>query len=305
MAAASITLSSSSAPSPFAPLKQLREHLDLISYTVTMVSNAVFLAGKLFSTVPELVTRTSFLLMNTVGLLYLDWQVSATVKSSKDCQLARRVCNWPLVGQTALCTLNGASDTLLIIGGFLASLASWAKYPSVRATLYTIMRPWGVTFIFVAAGLDVLYYLTYRRVTQQLERVCQAPDSVLRAKCILHILKGGDGDSNDAHLASLVRASMDKYTLEVLLSRLDDKDTDSLLLLTQIKENIATQHITERITLGLRAIGYVALGLNKAFPDTLVQPITYFATSLLYAANRAYKKWQEARQRQAIVSHSR
>ncbi|TXI39843.1 MAG: hypothetical protein E6Q59_04175 [Nitrosomonas sp.] len=107
-----------------------------------------------------------------------------------------------------------------------------------------------------------------------------------------------DGSREEAHLAAQIRASMDKYTLAVLLAKLKNEETpDYIALLKQIKDNVATQLISDRNTLGLRGFGYLALGLNKAYPDTLVQPITYFATSLLYTANRAYKKWCEARQR--------
>ncbi|MDP1834905.1 MAG: hypothetical protein Q8K75_03155 [Chlamydiales bacterium] len=284
---------------PFmALLKPIREHLDLISMTISTVANAVFLAGKLFTQVPSRVTRSAFVALNVVGFLYLDWQVSFTIKTARDSLLALKLKVWHIAILTAVCTVNAISDMALMTAGLAAALASWASRPEVATAIYTVTRPWGISFLFVAIAMDVSYYALRRSVACELKDL----NSSRRFQNIFSALVGKARRSNgDDVTAVKIRASMDKYTLETLLNKLQGR-FDPTVLMKQVKENVNTQLDAERNNLGLRAIGYAGLFLCKAYPDSLVQAITLFATSLLYTANNAYKKWHEARQRDVILS---
>jgi hypothetical protein len=278
-------------------LKPIREHLDLISMTISTVANAVFLAGKLFTQVPSRVTRSAFVALNVVGFLYLDWQVSFTIKTAKDSLLALKLKVWHIAILTALCTVNAISDMALMTAGLAAALASWATRPEIATAIYTVTRPWGISCLFIAITIDVSYYLLRRSVACELKDLNHSR----RFQNIFSALLGKvRSTSRDDITAAKVRASMDKYTLETLLNKLQGR-FDATAVMKQVKENVNTQLEAERNNLGLRAIGYVGLFLCKAYPDSLVQAITMLATSLLYTANNAYKKWHEARQRDAIL----
>lgn len=291
-------------------IKPIREHLDLISSTVGMIANACFLAGALFSSIPEKITRTAFVAMNTIGFLYLDWQVSFTIKTSRDCQMAYQARNWPTWSMTALKAISAVSDFLLMSAGLIASLALWSNRSYMATAIYTVTRPWGVTFIFIAIVLDVSTYVANRYLRASLPLLLEDSAVSERASNVLGALKAySRGETlegipmEDVLFASRIRTSMDKYTLETLEMKLNTNEAvDRAQLLAEVNKNIATQLTNERNTLGLRALGYVGLYLCKAHPNTIVQPITYFATSLLYTANRAYKKWREAQQRSNLLS---
>lgn len=286
---------------PFADwLKPLREHLDLISMTVSTVANAVFLAGKLFTQVPTKATRSAFVVLNVVGFLYLDWQISFTIKTAKDSLLALKLKVWHVAVLTAVCTVNAISDMALMTAGLTAAIASWASRPAIATAIYTVTRPWGISFLFVAIALDVSYYFLRRSVACELKDASGSQ----RLQAIFSALLGKPSNIQNNIMASNIRASMDKYTLETLLNKLRGH-FDAAVVMKYVKENVYTQLEAERNNLGLRAIGYVGLFLCKAYPDSLVQAITLFVTSLLYTANNAYKKWHEARQRQAIRTCSR
>ncbi len=296
--------------SPYTPimsfLKPIREHLDLIASTVSTIANTLYLAGKLFSSVPVMVMRSAFVAVNTVGFLFLDWQISFTLKTAKDCSVAMCLRSWKRFMLAAISTISAVSDLFLMLGGLAASIALWMQRPAVSAALYTVMRPWGVLFLFVAITLDVSYYYANRHLVQQLDAVGHSRATSEHARNILRVLSTQSAEGiprQDTLLAVSIRCTMDKYTLEKLLEKVNastiSKQT-SLVLLRQIRANVATQLESDGNNLGLRALGYIGLFLCKAYPDSLVQATTLFVTSLLYTANRADKKFQESVQRSAI-----
>ncbi len=268
-------------------IEPIRKQLDVISMIITTVANSVFLAGKLFPWVPQMVTRSAFVTINTVGFLFLDWQVSSTIKSIGDFCHATSIEAHKMVVLTALTVMSTVSGILLMVGGFGASVASWMQHPAVAASMYTVMRPWGVTFLFVAIFMDVANYFTCTQLLTDLR---------LDATGVVQSLQG---KKPMTPLALRVRYVMDKDTLHKLLQGRCGW-WSSRKLVNEVIKNVETQtHYTES-NLGLRALGYVGLFICKANPDSLIQAITLFVTSVLYTGARVYKKCKEYAQQQRI-----
>lgn len=284
-------------------LKPIREHLDLISSTTSTIANFVFLSGKLFAQIPATLTRSAFVVMNSIGLLYMDWQVSFTLKTTKDSVMSLKMDVWQLVALTVAATVSGISDLLLMLAGVGASVASWAGRQSISSSIYTVTRPWGVTFLFVAAALDIGNRLLHYSLKGRLTQLMHDEKAKDRCEAILNTLisKPADIDPKDRFLVAAIRIAMDKYTLETLLTRLTSrKRCDAHLLMKQVKDNIEVQSAFTWNNLCLRILGYPALYLCKAYPDTLVHAATLCTTSILHTVNNAWKKWQESFQRSDI-----
>lgn len=275
-------------------VKSIREHLDLITSAVITIARSIFFIGKLSNKVPKKAVNFSFVMINTAGVLYLDWQVNALKKGAKDLIFALKARVVPLVILTTLRMVQLVNDVFMLFAGLAAASYLFAERHGVADKIYAIMRPWGITFLVISIILDFSNYQLYHSTKSELQEALVDK----RCKYLLHALCRREASAQDLALAAKIHASMDRYTLETLLTT-QNKSSHSLL--RQVVANIATQQESERNNLSLRLYGYGALFLCKAYPHTLVHATTLLTTSLLYTLHHCYKKWFEADQRRQIT----
>jgi hypothetical protein len=285
----------------------VREHMDVILSTVTTVSTTLFFLGKAFPQVPDTLTRTAFLIRNAIGLAFLDWQVSFARKTVSDCWLAARTRTVSTCALAAATAINAFSDIFLVIAGTAAALASWANRVPIAHAIYAVTRPWGISFLVLTIALDVFSHIAHRSLHGDLTQLANGWFSSRRAYSILSCLNAFEAGKSlngfsvdDARLATRIRSSMDKYTLQTLLDAHRSSPLRSSAQLQLIIKNVGTQMHYTHLSIGLRAAGYVGLLLCKAYPDSLIQATTLLSISLSYTSSQIYKRWQEAKHRFAI-----
>ncbi len=288
--------------------ESIRQHGDIISN----VGYLIFTAGMLIPWVPEKITQIAFVAVNAMGILYLDFMVSFTVKTGGDCYFSCFARSWSTAALTAFRTINAVSDTALMALGLIASCALLLSKPKVATTIYAVTRPWGLTFLVVAIALDICNYVAYKTLSDRVKTLSKDDNASDRMRNILRDWKnfgwrgGLEGDKEERDLAARIRATMDKYTWKTLKGILDVIDVDNAdsARITRgfnaVMQNIETQRVTERNTIGLTVINYVALGVGKALPNTIWQGLSYLSASILNTLNQCYKKGRQHGQREDL-----
>lgn len=284
----------------------IREHMDVVLSAVTTVSTTLFFLGKATSEIPVQITRTAFLIQNAVGLAYLDWQVSFIVKTANDCWFALRTHTLPTLAITAATAVNAVSDVLLVIAGNAAALASWANRAPIAQAIYTVTRPWGLSFLVLTVALDFFSYFAHRSLMADLEQLSNSWWYKRQATTILAALSSFQETgkistaSPTTQLAARIRASLDKYTLYTLIDQSKSRLAGPAKHLQLIMQNVGTQQQHTFRSVGVRALGYVGMLLCKTYPDSLIHATTLLVVSLFYTTNQLYKRWQEAKHRKNL-----
>jgi len=279
-------------------VESVRQHGDLI----TNIGYLIFAAGRLIPNIPQSVSDWGYIATNLTGLLYVDFMVSFTWKTARDCIFCLQHKNWLTSLLTLTRTVNAVSDTCLLALGIVAAGAIGIERGDVATTIYTVTRPWGVTFLFIAIGLDIANYFAYRNIGLAVEQLNEEPEASERMRHILHswqsfaaLTPPSQWEHQDP-LASNIRATMDKYSWKTVRELLANVDLNTLPSsrvqkgFHAILDNIETQRLTGRNTLLLTVINYAAPFVRKAFPYSTGEALFYLFASSLNTCNQCYKK---------------
>lgn len=109
----------------------------------------------------------------------------------------------------------------------------------------------------------------------------------------------------------ILRARVDKDTWKSVEKKislmkstqfpLHEKDADALYRIIQcLKKNITVQQQMANADLGIKGFGYISMGINKMFPNSLIQGIVLLSNACLYTSMLCYQKIKQYYHRKHI-----
>jgi len=254
---------------------KLAQQGDLIGSVAISTLNVVVVASKAWSRVPPVFGRGAGAALGVVGVVSLPIQVRYLIKSGKDVKTAAALGDVSAMVMTAAKVVNEASNIILTTAGF-AAVSAALICPAWAAVIWGALVTPAVAATFLAVGLDVHQLFAIRWLNGRLKTI--GPDE-LSGRLKAAAMRVMDPDTQKA---------IEKSSIA------EDKVFQQIITYCRRQEDIATANLV------LRYFGYLAMGLCRAYPDTLLQSGIHTSFSLLYTAKLAYSKAHERKTQLAI-----
>lgn len=270
--------------------------------------NAVFLAGKLTSRVPELVTNLAYTSLKFVGMIYLHTQIHAFIKSGYDTFHALRHRCWSRFSYDAAQAFVQGSGVGLTLAGTAAAVCMTLSHAATARLIYTVLRPWGLVALAIQILLEIVCHLTDDALLAHM----QASRHWSRVLAFFQVYRSDASRSSASDLAVAVRSRIDPATWKTLQEKAalisqQRSPLHRLLGYWRLKklfgvamDNVRTQRATLRADLSLRAVGYVALAITRAHPCSLIEAVVNSSMSAFWLMRVLVAKSQQADQQEAI-----
>lgn len=288
----------------------------LMSLTVTALDTCV-LAAKLFSAVPQTVGYGAKVLLSYIGEISFTAQIRLllkTVSDLKDVIVERRGVGVVVV---AFKVAEVASTLLLSAGTTLASMAAFMGRMELVGVLYSVLRPWGVALTLVSVALEGYQYYANRHLLRELSDLSVKPMSDERSLFLLKSLREPQRACTDPRyhpLRSKIVQQLDREAWRVLQEALqkglgtweaplnEEQRLKVRELVAVLKENSRKKTTLAESSVALTALGYLSMGLCRAYPDTLLQASLLWSLSVLFTSKLLYRKGWEHRFCDAVES---
>lgn len=308
-------------------LYALNNHTDLISNLGVLVATTCFLASKVFVNAPAFLPRMAIIILNRGVIIWLNEQVKDLLKSCRDFRIIN-AGEWQAYAVTAIKVAEKAVGVLLTCGMFGASCATFFGMTALTTSLYSIMRPFSLSALGVGVACKAYDYFVDNALLKQLAALESAGDdrSASRQiakvmKCFLEVLvlpieeqqaldrqQEEDQFLAERRLARKIVRQLDMWTVQTFRDSLKDKsksDTpriEAIKLFYSVKDSMANSQAAVEANLSLMALGYGAMAISRAWPDTVADMSARWAMSVLYTDELVRQKifqWDLAKAIQA------
>lgn len=278
----------------------LDKHTDLVSSVGILAISTCILAAKIFKSTPAFIPRTANLIFNYGGIIWLNDQSRDLSKSCKD--FTRSFENRQYVGmvETAAKVVYKAINILLTCVNFTAAVVTAVGFPHVSLAMYMAMRSVGLTSLALNIVADVRDYFVNNQLLTELDGLeKKASDDRQIAKvmtCFIETIlepkhvacQGLEQWKEEALLADKLVRQLDIYTLMTFKESLakPKKDVDprheSTKLYYAVQDSILSRQCYTKSNLFLTSLGYVSMGICRAFPETVLEKSVRWMMSVLY-----------------------
>lgn len=286
----------------------LDKHTDVISSMGILAITTCLLASKIFERAPKFLPRVAMLVYNYAGIIWLNVQVRDLVKSIKDASRAIKSFDVPAMVETAAKVFVKGSNIILTCVIFAGSVASALVFPQASLAIALSIRSFSLSCLCVNVLSDIRDYFANESLLKRLEKVEAHEDgSLLIGKimvCFLEIVKDLPGSSKASQqwkeewkLADRLVRQLDSYTVETFRESLqkDRKEknplVDSLKLFYGVKDGLLSTQAYTKANLSLTTLGYISMGICRAFPDSLVEMLARWSMSVLYTDEFIQRKF--------------
>lgn len=285
----------------------LDKHTDLISNLGILAITTCLLASKIFESTPPILPRLAMVVYNYGGIIWLNVQVRDAIKSGKD--LYRSIGEKDYVGiiETAAKTFVKSANIALTCVIFGGSVASTFVMPQASLSIALAIRSFSLSCLVINVASDIRDYFANRTLLQTLESMEADPEGSPRIGkvmvCFLEILKHGRVVSEmpeEKCLADRLVRQLDTYTLETFQESLSqqkkEKPTlvDALKLFYGVVDGMQCNQAATKSDLSLIALGYVSMGICRAFPDSLAEMVARWSMSVLHTDRFIQRKFFQA-----------
>ncbi len=278
-----------------------KEHYQSQSDTVNQFTNftlsTTLLLSEIFQKIPKVVPRTARTLLTYTGILTLHYQTKELNKNCRDLKLAWEAKELSAIALTGAKVAVKASDIFLTIGSFAFACVSLAGNPALTLSYYTFVRPlatgaWGMLIAF-----DVIDHKLISSLLEKLKKIDSSEDQEQIStyfKWILHnetkqpsLIK-----QDNQKIARDLAQQYDLYRLAEIEKALKEDPTQDFFAL--LIANMEKRQTIKTADLALKIFGYISLGINSAYPETLIQASTYWSMSALFTTLHIYNKFYKS-----------
>jgi len=288
-------------------VRVLNKHTDLISSCGILAITTCLLAGKLFKSMPVLIPRLAKIVFDFAGIIWLNVQIRDLIKSGQDLKRAGYLGEKSAVVETALKVFVKTVNIVLTCTIFTCSVVAACGLPQISLLVAMTFRPLGLSSL----GLDILTNIREYRVNESLIgrlnhiEISSVDDQIVAKtmRCFVNIITNSqrqfdscEHTEEEGRLATLIVRQLDTWTLETLQESfekrrlLNQPEIDSNKLFSEIKNSMIHRQNMTKANLGLIALGYGAMGICRAFPESLVEVSTRWGMSVLYTSRLIYDK---------------
>lgn len=264
------------------------EHTDLLNSFGYLLLNTSMVASRIFNSIPRVVGNGIYAVFGYFGVLSVGYQWKAITKSVQDCAIAFHLQDYPGLVTTALRVAVQGIDMLLCYGLFAAALLSLGGYSVQALFFYGFMRPIGLASFFAGIGLEIQSYFVNDAVIERIQKYIREHICSEGIEQIDKIIKTNRVDNHvskeDAFLFMRLLRQLDERMIEMLKEKAAKKYEPLL-------EGLKSKQDWTRNNLVLTVLGYVAIGIGRAFPNTLIQSTANWYMSLLYTSKLIQEKY--------------
>lgn len=272
--------------------------------------NTTFLLGKAIAAIPAVITNLAYASLRFIGLLWVHVQMRALLKSGGDLLFALSNRCWTRVCYVTSLVFVQGTGACLTVGGTVAAVVATLAYKSTATWVFMVMRPWGLAALVVQIALDVIAHLTDGPL---IDRMREASRSGTRVQAFFGAYQLGT--ISEAGLAAAARSRMDPNTWKELENKaralLDSSSLNPVFRMTRrwrlqrlfkiTIENLHTQREEARSHLARTVVGYVAMGITRAYPQTVIEAIVNWTINLYWTSEMLSRKYVQASHQESIV----
>lgn len=292
-------------------MKVLDKHTDVISNLGILATTTCLLAAKIFEHTPKILPRVANFIYNYGVIIWLNVQIRDFLKSTNDFFRTFTLSGLGgMVGivETAAKVFVKGTNIILTCAMFTGAVISAIAIPEAYLAVALSIRTFSLTSLFINILSDVRDYFANEDLLRRLELMETNPNgSVLIGKvmvCFLEIVKNVETPSKvssewreEWKLADRLVRQLDNYTFETFKESLKvyrkEKNSlvDALKLFYGVIDGMKANQAYTKANLTLSALGYLSMGICKAFPDSLIEMSTRWTMSVLYTDEFIQRKF--------------
>jgi hypothetical protein len=290
----------------------LNRQTDLISSSGILAITTCLLASKIFEGLPPLLPRLSRIVFNFGGIIWLNPQAKDFLKTGTDLTRALHLKQWTAFLETTLKVVNQAFGILLTCVTFGCSFISAFGFPQISLAIQFALRPAALASLAATIFSDVRDYFINEALLKQFHQIENAPDAAMRIPqvviALLEAMQRHPTSSGSHQLfADRVVRQLHRLTIETFQEKLaakeavEDLRVEALKLFFLLKDSIASKQASTEANLSLMVMGYIGMGICRAFPESLLEIFTRWSMSVLYTDELIRQKLFEADLAQALA----
>lgn len=260
----------------------LNKHTDMISSAGILAITTCLLAAKIFKNIPPFLPRLARIVFNFGGIIWLNVQMRDLIKSGRDLY---RASDWQGVLETAAKVFYKSVNVFLTCAIFGASVAAVCGFPYAPLALSIALRPISLASLGINIATDIRDYFVNESILHELKQIEDGNALSLKKTmiCFLEIITRSKQRSSfpkEKKLADLLVRQIDVSVIETFQEQL--KSQNPFKLFHSVKDSMVSKQAGTKANLSLIALGYISMGICRAFPDSLIEMTTRWGMSVLY-----------------------
>lgn len=282
-------------------------HTDLISNLGVLAATTMFLASKVFPNAPAFLPQIAIIILNRGVIIWVNEQVRDLYKSCRDFRLVTSG-QWEALSTTAVKVSVKAVDLFLTCAMFAASCAIFFGLTGISTYIYTTMRPLALGSLVCGLSTKCYDYYVDKSVLKYLDQIDASQDTQQASqkiaklmKCVLEVLvlpleeqqaldtaQEERSFVEERSLARKIVRQFDLWTVQTFQDSLKEKKTlnnarmEAIKLFYSVKDSIVNRQAAIEANLSLMGLGYVAMAVSRAWPDTVADMSARWVMSVLY-----------------------
>ena len=191
-------------------------------------------------------------------------------------------------------------NILLTCAFFGASVAAAIGFPHLTMAMHLAVRPLALASLATNIATDVRDYFVNEGILKEMDRLekySRTDRQIAKVmSCFLEIVMrpkhvpclGLSQWPEERKLAERIVRQLDTYTLETFQEglakprRIGDVRQEVLKLFYAVQDSMRNKQSNTKANLFLTGLGYVSMGICRAFPETVTEKATRWGMSVLY-----------------------
>lgn len=272
------------------------DHSDLINSTGILAVTTCLFAEKIFRNFPQAIPRIGRVILNYIGIISLNVQVRDCLKSWSDFSRSLRDNTFDAMVQTGARVFVKGVNALLTAVYFTASVAALCSFPQIASGIYLVTRSISLTSLALGILGDVWDYHVNEEILHGLHLIEDGPHASRQiAKTMINYFKVIFNvetsrqlrESDEYRLAARLVRQLDYQTIQSFQKNLGTIPptgvrAESIRLFGAVKQSLLNKQSWTKSNLSLLVLGYLSMGLCRAYPDSLVEMSARWGMSVLY-----------------------
>lgn len=287
-----------------------RNHSDLISSIGNDVLNTIILVSRVVKQIPHFINRSAYFAFNITGMFWINMQIRDLGKNIHDAFTNTKAYDLEGIITSAAKVTVAALNILLATSLLAAALVSLAGLPQAALTMYAALRPFSLSSFFLSIGGAVYDYKKNQALVKIFDsKPANSNEAKKFIKCFVHQLYNAQSTCQDPEGKRLARHTfkqLDHFQLDAMLQKFRDEygagtpltllrilnrdESRREKLYKELNNGLNNKNSYTRDHLGLVILGYVCMGICKAYPDSLIQSSVTWGISLLYTLKKIKEK---------------
>lgn len=278
----------------------MEKYSDLMNSVTILALDIIFLAGKVLPFIPSNASKSSFVALNFIGLISINFSASFMIKAIGDAKLSLRLRNIKMLADASVNTTRFGSSIVLVTVDTIAAIASLTHHNNLTRNIYNVTRPVGVAAVIIGLSLETFRYITNKPILRYLNEGLSHNEMTQ----IVTLYKTPRTARQKNSKAADIRTRMDKDTWRCFKREIKQLPCEDYEALTNAfhaaHKNIETQQFVAKAYIGLRIVGDTVMTLSDLFPGTVIQAGADTSISALYTTILVIRKIRQARERDEI-----